>query len=314
MLAGMLAPLRLEVVLKERVWGGRRLDPAGVRSIGEAWVVDGANRVLGGPLDGAPLDDAARQLGERLLGRRGAASASGRFPLLIKLLDAADWLSVQVHPDDEQAARLEGADQLGKTEAWHILEAEPGGRVIAGLQPGATRQRLERAIRDGTLLELARYLEVRPGDTIFNRAGLVHALGPGLLLYEVQQSSDITYRVWDWNRPSSAARPLHLERSLAVVRLEAQAEVTPASAADGGRPLTSCRYFALERYGANAARLEPGDSFHAVTVVEGAALLRGDGWSEELGRFEGAVVPAEAGPYRIEGRGGAYRALVARVP
>ena len=283
----MLTPLRVAPVLRERVWGGRRLDPAGVRTIGEAWVVHVANRIVGGPLDGRTLGEATRELGERLLGRRGAAGGV-RFPLLVKLLDASDWLSVQVHPDDEQAARLEGADQLGKTEAWHILEAAPGARVIAGL---------------------------RPGDTVFNRAGLVHALGPGLLLYEVQQSSDITYRVWDWNRPASPERPLHVEQSLQVVCPEAQPEVTPASAADDGAPLTSCRYFALERVGPGPAALAPRRrSFHAVTVVEGTAVLQGDGWREELGRFESAVVPAEADVYRIAGRDGAYRALVARVP
>jgi mannose-6-phosphate isomerase len=310
----VLTPLRVAPVLKERVWGGRRLDPAGVRTIGEAWVVHGANRIVGGPLDGRTLGEATRELGERLLGRRGAAGGV-RFPLLVKLLDASDWLSVQVHPDDEQAARLESADQLGKTEAWHILEAAPGARVIAGLRPGTTREALARAIREGTLLELAQYLEVRPGDTVFNRAGLVHALGPGLLLYEVQQSSDITYRVWDWNRPASPERPLHVERSLRVVCPEAQPEVTPASAADDGAPLTSCRYFALERVGPGPAALAPAQqSFHAVTVVEGVAVVQGDGWREELGRFESAVVPAEADVYRIAGRDGAYRALVARVP
>jgi mannose-6-phosphate isomerase len=314
-LAGMLTPLRIAPVLRERVWGGQRLDPEGVRSIGEAWVVHGSNRIVGGSLDGRTLDQATAALGERLLGRRGASAAGGRFPLLVKLLDAADWLSVQVHPDDEQAARLEGADQVGKTEAWHILEAAPGARVIAGLRDGTTREALERAIRAGTLLELAGYLDVRPGDTVFNRAGLVHALGPGLLLYEVQQSSDITYRVWDWNRPASPERPLHVEQSLAVVRLDARPEVTRADAAVDGVPLTSCPYFALERFGPGPAALgTPRPSFDALTLVEGAAVLRGDGWSEELGRFESAVVPAEAGAYRIEARGDTYRALVARVP
>jgi mannose-6-phosphate isomerase len=312
----LVTPLRLAPLLKERVWGGQRLDPAGVRSIGEAWVVHGGNRIDGGPFDGRTLDEATAALGERLLGRAGAAAAGGRFPLLVKLLDAADWLSVQVHPDDEQAARLEGPDQVGKTEAWHILDAAPGARVIAGLTAGTTRSAFERAIRGGTLLDLARYLEVRPGDTVFNRAGLVHALGPGLLLYEVQQSSDITYRVWDWNRPASPERPLHVAQSLEVACLDAQPDVTPAGAAGVGQVLTSCRYFALEQHGPDPAERGPArPSFEAVTVVEGAARLRGDGWSEALDRFESALVPAEAGAYRLEARGdGGYRALVARVP
>jgi mannose-6-phosphate isomerase len=289
--------LRLVPEPKQRVWAGNRLGSG----VGESWLIHEANRVEG---DGGTLAEAARAMGERLLGRRGIAAARGRFPLLVKLLDAADWLSVQVHPDDAQAGELEGADQCGKAEAWHILEAAPGARVIAGLKPGTTRERLERAIREGTVLDVVEQIEVAPGDTIYNCAGLVHALGPGLLLYEVQQSSDLTYRVWDWNRPASDARPLHLAQSLAVTRLDAAPKITRG----GG---DACEYFALERVGPEPARLDTGgESFHAVTVVAGAARVAG----QELARFDSVVVPAELGSYGVEPLGGGFRALLARVP
>ena len=289
----VLPPLRLVPELKERVWGGSRLGPG----IGEAWLVHEANRVADGPFAGRTLADVTAELRGRLLGRK----ASRRFPLLVKILDAAEWLSVQVHPDDVQALELEGGDQCGKAEAWHVLEAAPGAKVIAGLKPGVTRARLERAIHDGTVLEIVSELAVAPGDTIYNCAGLVHALGPGVLLYEVQQSSDVTYRVWDWNRPASAARPLHVAQSLVVTRPDAMPRVTHGAGDE-------CEHFALERVGPGMARLDTrGESFHAVTVVEGAARVAG----VALEPFGSAIVPAETGRYEIEG---SYRALVARVP
>jgi mannose-6-phosphate isomerase len=289
-------PLRLIPEPKQRVWAGSQLGSG----VGEAWLIHDANRVVGG----GTLAEAARAMGERLLGRRGIAAAHGRFPLLVKILAAGDWLSVQVHPDDAQAGELEGADQCGKAEAWHILEAVPGARVIAGLKPGTTRERLERAIREGTVLDIVEQIDVAPGDTIYNCAGLVHALGPGLLLYEVQQSSDITYRVWDWNRPASDGRPLHVAQSLAVTRLDAAPRITRG---DGD----SCDHFVLERIGPGPTRLDTGgESFHAVTVVDGVARVAG----QDLGRFDSVVVPAELGDYAIEPLASGYRALLARVP
>ncbi len=312
-----LPPLRLQPDFHERVWGGARLKP-GAPSIGEAWIVHEGNRVAGGPFAGRTLAEVAEAEGPALLGRRAGAQSDGRFPLLIKLLDCHDWLSVQVHPNDEQAARLEGPGQFGKTEAWHILEAAPDARVISGLRPGTAPAQFEQAVRSGTLLEWLEYLPVKNGDTLFTPAGLLHALGPGLLLYEVQQTSDITYRVFDWNRPASAGRALHVEQSLAVtaVGLAGQASAEP-SLPDGGRTtLVECDYFALDLMRSEARPVDldtSGDSFHALTLVEGAGVIAAPAWSEPLAQFETLVVPASAGPYRLEPRG-ACRALLSRVP
>jgi len=273
------------------------------------------NRVADEPHRGRTLAELTAEHGLALLGRR--AGNTPRFPLLIKLLDCADWLSVQVHPNDEQAERLEGAGHFGKTEAWHILEAEPGARVISGLKPGATKEALAQALREGALTDWLHYLPVEAGDTIFTRAGTIHALGPGLLLYEVQQTSDITYRVFDWNRPPTAGRALHLEQSLAVADPAAMGQATPCPPVGDGeeRLLTACPYFALDLLAGETRPIEldtSEESFHALTVIEGQARVEGQGWRQTLSRFETAVIPAACGAYRVEPMG-AWRALKARV-
>lgn len=306
--------LRLATAYHERVWGGRRLRAARP-PIGEAWAIYEGNRIVGGAHDGRTLGELVAVQGEALLGRRALAQGGARFPLLIKLLDTADWLSVQVHPDDEQAARLEGPGQLGKTEAWHILSADPGARLICGLQPGTTPEALATAIREGTVTDLARSLPVAAGDTIFIPAGTIHALGPGLLLYEVQQTSDITYRVFDWNRPQSTGRALHIEQSLAVSDPAKGGEVQPRPAPQIGTllPLVVCPYFALGEVFGPATLDTGGESFHAVTAVTGTVTVAGDGWRETLDRYESLVVPAACGKYRLLATVTA-RTLVARVP
>lgn len=310
-----LAGLRLIPTYHERVWGGQRLRPADP-PIGEAWIIHEENQIQDAPQAGQTLAALTAQYGADLLGRVPLARTGARFPLLIKLLDAADWLSVQVHPNDAQAVELQGPGHFGKTEAWHILEAAPGAQVIAGLQLGTTNEALREAIRAGTVTDLSRYLTVAAGDTVFIGAGTIHALGPGILLYEVQQTSDITYRVFDWNRPLSAGRALHIDQSLAVSDPAIAGEVQAAPPADRPiGPLVACPYFTLEQI---IGRDEPialdtaGGSFHALTTVEGAAEVAGAGWSHRIGRFESVVVPASAGAYAVRPQG-ACRLLKASV-
>jgi len=297
-----LTGLRLTPAYHERVWGGQRLcaaDPP----IGEAWIVDEHDLVAEGPQAGRALGDLAMEWGEALLGRVPVGRTGTRFPLLIKLLDAADWLSVQVHPNDEEAVRLEGAGQFGKTEAWHIIEAAPDAQIICGLRPGTTRESFAQAMRDGTVSELSRYLGVTAGDTVFIGAGTVHALGPGLLLYEVQQTSDITYRVFDWNRPQSAGRKLHIAQSEAVADPAIVGETQPRPAeTEAVATLVSCPYFTLDRLRGTAGPIDAdtaGLSFHALTTIAGTAEISGEGWAYALGRFETVVVPASCGAYRV---------------
>jgi mannose-6-phosphate isomerase len=234
-----------------------------------------------------------------------ARQTGERFPLLIKLLDCAQWLSLQVHPNDEQAARLEGPGYFGKTEAWHVLEAVPGAQLIAGVKPGTRAVALSDAIRSGTILDISQYITVHAGDSIFMRAGTVHALGPGLLVYEVQQTSDLTYRVFDWNRPQTGRRVLHIEKSLAVVDPNARAEARPCPPVpDGGRQvLVTCPYFTLEVLAAHSQEIPLdtlGQTFHALTVIEGAARLLIGEQTLALNRYQSAVVPADVGAYTLQ--------------
>jgi mannose-6-phosphate isomerase len=301
---------------RDYVWGGNRLKP-GHSPVAEAWIVYEHDKISSGPLAGRTLAEVAVDYTEALLGWRAVQRTGTRFPLLIKLLDCAQWLSLQVHPNDEQAVWLEGAGQFGKTEAWHILDAQPDAEILCGLQPGVTREALAQAIRSGTLVDRMQRLSIQAGDTILIRPGMIHAIGPGILLYEVQQTSDITYRVFDWNRPASQGRKLHIEQSLAVADVNARGQVRPQpQLADGDeRESVTCPYFALQILAgqSNSISLDTGgESFHALTLIEGRAQVEGANWGLELDRFGTVVIPAVCGPYRVRPRG-SFRALKASV-
>ena len=311
-----LPAFQLEPVYRDYIWGGQRLRPQAERTA-EAWVVYEGDRIASGPLSGLTLSEACLKHGAALLGSIPTARTAARFPLLVKLLDCADWLSLQVHPDDRLAVQLEGPGQYGKTEAWHFIEANPGAQILCGVQPGTQPTSLEQAIRAGTLLEHMQRLDVQTSQTIFIPAGMIHALGPGLLVYEVQQTSDWTYRVYDWGRPASPQRPLHLDKSIAASKPELEGRLLAAPSAQDGslKELVRCDYFILELLSVaeEDLRFETGGiSFHALTLIEGSAELAGDGWAFELQRFQTALVPASAGAYRLRPRG-SCRALRARV-
>jgi len=302
---------------RERVWGGRRLKAKGP-PIGEAWIVYEHNRIAGGPWAGRTLAEVAEAEGEALLGRTATTRTGQRFPLLIKLLDCADWLSVQVHPNDEQAAKLHGPGHFGKTESWHLLAVDPGARLIAGVKPEATPEAVAQAIRDGSIMEWVQYHSVQAGDTVHIPAGTLHALGPGLFLYEIQQTSDITYRIYDWGRPASAGRELHIEESVMAVNPRLSGDLTPAPrlGPDDRKVLVSCEYFALEAVTGAAEPMASntgGESFHALTVVDGVAEVQCGEDRVELKPLESVIVPADSGEYVVRPLG-AYRMLRAWVP
>ncbi|MFB9994668.1 type I phosphomannose isomerase catalytic subunit [Deinococcus oregonensis] len=310
------APLLLETRLTERVWGGSRLAQLvqdggeDTPPIGEAWAVYEGNRIQTGSFAGQSLGELAARFPTEILGTHATGS---RFPLLIKLLDCADWLSVQVHPNDQQAAQLEGAGELGKTEAWHILEADAGAELISGIREGTSADDLKAAILRGEVMEYAERWPVQAGDTVMVPAGTLHALGPGLLLYEVQQTSDTTYRVYDWDRPASAGRALHLEKSAAVTTTNrAQPGAAPAAVPGQTQPLTACPYFVLERLsGPEVQGDTQGQSFHAITVTAGEITLSAGAERVTLRELESVVVPAAVGAYRLSGE---FQALLSRLP
>jgi mannose-6-phosphate isomerase len=274
--------IRLETQYQERVWGGHSLRPPSEEDkgagapIGEAWAVYEKNRVISGPEKGHTLSELSAEYGELFLGREVVKQTGKRFPLLIKLLDCHDWLSLQVHPDDTKAQQLEGPQHFGKTEAWYFLEglAQEGAKIISGLRPGTTHEQMAQAIRNGTIIDLVHYQPVERGDAVLTRAGTIHALGPGLLVYEVQQTSDITYRIFDWNRPQGGERTLHIEQAIAAANPALVAEYKKARPLSDGEQqrLLGCSYFTLALVGAQWETIELDtfqETFHALTVVEG---------------------------------------------
>lgn len=296
--------LKLTPSYRDYVWGGDRLRP-GHSPTAEAWVVWEDDVIETGPLAGKTLGQAAEEFGDALLGEKTTSRTGTRFPILIKLLDCAQWLSLQVHPNDRLAVELEGPGQFGKTEAWHILDAEREAQIIAGLKPNTAPDQLAESIRAGTVMDHVQYVNVRQGDTVFMPAGTLHALGPGLLVYEVQQTSDWTYRVYDWGRPATEKRPLHIEKSIRATQADFTAPIIPPPpAADGTRHvLVESEYFTLEMLSAASNTIEMdtrGESFHAITVIDGKAILKASDETVELDKFQTAVVPAEIGSYQFQ--------------
>ena len=296
--------------IRNYVWGGRTLlslagADAGKNNdpIAEVWAVYENNQVNNGILPGRTLAELVAEYPNEILGTHVAGQDNERFPLLIKLLDCERWLSLQVHPSDEQARQLEGPRFVGKTEAWHILNAQSGAQIIAGIKPNTSAEALHAAIGNEAILDLVEYHHAQTNDTIFMPAGTIHALGPGLLVYEVQQTSDLTYRVFDWNRPQSDGRLLHIEKSIAVTNLQSQGKIirkrdTEATATS----LTKCPYFHLEMLSTPQVRDTQGESFHALTVVAGE--LRVSTQVDEvvlLRKFDTVLVSAACRSYRLEG-------------
>ncbi|HEY6563892.1 MAG TPA: type I phosphomannose isomerase catalytic subunit [Pirellulaceae bacterium] len=305
----MLYPLRFQPIFRHYLWGGHRLArelgktvPA-EQTCAESWeIVDRGvdqSHVAFGGLRGASLGELTSQFGRELLGRHDPLP---RFPLLFKYLDAEQTLSVQVHPSDAYAAQLDPPD-LGKTEAWVVLSAEPSSRIYAGLRPGIDRQQFVTAIREGRVETTLHAFHPRNGDCVFLPSGIMHALGGGLLVAEIQQSSDATFRVFDWNRvgPDGTPRPLHIEQALAVTNFGAgpiepiRASHEPATSQSGlwREELVRCDKFVLERWQVHdRVDLETGDRFHLLAVLEGAVELIGDPAQAPLGRGQTALWPA----------------------
>ena len=310
----MLNPFKITPTYRDYVWGGKRLRPE-AEITAEAWVVYEADRVADGPYAGKTLAEVAELEGEALLGRKAFALTGKRFPLLIKLLDCAAWLSLQVHPNDEQAQKLEGPGFFGKTEAWYVVEAEEGAQLISGICPGVTREEINNAVGKKAILDIVECRNVKAGDTIFIAPGTIHALGSGLLIYEVQQTSDLTYRVYDWDRPLTGTRKLHIEQSIYVLDPQASGNVRqmdPNPSPSGRKELVSCKYFTLEMI-VGRSRSVPvdlqGESFSAVTALNGSITIHAEDWSYGLRPLETLLIPAISGKYLIKSTGEA-RALL----
>ncbi len=309
----MPKPFTLEPLLRPAVWGGdvlpRRFGQPTTSPIGEAWLIHESLIVRDGAWAGQTLAEVTRAAPEALLGeslRTALVNGEPRFPLLAKLLAPRDWLSVQVHPDNAYARVREGVP-YGKCEAWLTLEAEPQAQVAHGLAQPLTPSTLIAAAQDGTLQRMLSYVSLRAGDALINMPGVVHALGPGVLLYEIQQSCDITYRLYDWGRPATAGRALHLEQGAAVtdyVPLD-QHLIAPLSLSQRSgvqhHLWAACEHFAAERLRTPVPypKHTAGRSAHLITVVAGHGELHCDGTALALAPRASVVVPAACASYQI---------------
>ncbi|WP_165226629.1 type I phosphomannose isomerase catalytic subunit [Aquisphaera insulae] len=309
-----LYPLHFTPILRRLLWGGRRLGTVLGRPIGDAadyaesWELsdykDLVSVVDEGPLAGTSLRDLIRERPAELLGD-GLAGRT-QFPLLVKFIDAREDLSVQVHPDDEKGRRL--ADDNGKTETWVIVAAEPGARIYAGLKPGVDRRALAAAIEARNCAPLLHHFPARPGDCVLIEAGTVHAIGAGVLLAEIQQMSDATFRLDDWGRVGADGRPreLHVSQSLESTdfsRGPVQPVVpTPTRTAAGNlrEGLSRTDYFALERWRLTAPeRLGTPGRFTILVGISGEATVCGGGTAVPLGPGRTLLLPASAGACEV---------------
>ena len=287
---------------KDYIWGGQRLKTdfgiqSGLNPLSEAWVLschpDGPSVLADGPDRGMTLRAWLDKAGKEALGT--ACEAFEDFPMLIKLIDAKKDLSIQVHPSDAYALEHEG--QYGKTEMWVVLDAEPGASLYYGFDREVSLEEFSSRVSDGTLTEVLRKVPVKPGDVFFIPSGTLHAIGAGLVIAEIQQNSNVTYRVFDYGRLGADGKPraLHVEKALAVT------DRRPAPALDFGEHLGDCRYFTTDGYQGDFRGDCDGTSFHALLFTEGQGSLTCGGETREVRKGQCWFLPAGSGEYQVTG-------------
>ncbi len=299
-------PLKFENLYYEKIWGGRDLEnyrknlPDG--EIGESWDVachpHGMSIVSNGEFKGTRLDELIKQQGKRVLGDKINLES---FPLLIKLINAKDKLSVQVHPNDEYAHRVEG--ELGKTEIWYVVEAFEGANLVVGTKE-CTKEQFEEAINAGTLDKYLNRIPVKKGEVYFVKSGLVHAIGEGVIIAEIQQNSDTTYRVYDYNR----GREIHVAKALDVIDLNIRGQKSKGLKIEGEdfdkTYYNLCDKFSFELYDVKNSVVENSDQerFYIFTCVEGNGDINFEGGSEKIESGDSVFIPAYLGKYEIKGK------------
>lgn len=308
-----MTPFLLSPPIKDYIWGGTRLrDEYGKESdlprLAESWELschpDGESVVSGGEYDGVKLSELIA-MHPGILGKN-CEKFSG-FPVLVKLIDAKEDLSIQVHPDNEYAEKFENDN--GKTEMWYVVDAQPGAELVYGFKEKLTREELRRAVKDNTLMDKVSRVPVKKGDVFFIEPGTLHAIGKGIIIAEIQQSSNITYRVYDYGRVGADGKPreLHVEKALEVTNTEPMDYRRPVYGMelDGVvvQLLADCEYFIVnrERIISEAQLYADESSFSHVLVIGGSGELTSEGCSLPLGTGTSVFVPAGSGNYVIKG-------------
>jgi mannose-6-phosphate isomerase len=300
---GKLYPLRFKPVYKNYIWGGNRIptlyqrdEPAGIYA--ESWEIsthpDGMTAIVNGPLAGKTLRDLLPEHKTALLGTN---VKSGDFPLLIKLIDARDVLSVQVHPNDGNAAAVGGEP---KTEMWYFLEGEGLAQVYCGLKPGIGKAAFLTAMEEKTFTGILQTVPVRKGEAVFVPGGCVHAIDKGCLILEIQQNSNTTYRIYDWGRVGADGKPreMHVDKALKVIDWENNGD---PRCKINGTTVQRCEFFQLDRFVLEAAKDFPmtGKSFHALFIAEGSGAISWAGGEEKLSVGQSWLIPASLGNYTV---------------
>lgn len=300
-------PMKFENLYYEKIWGGR--DFESFRSnliegnVGESWDVacheNGMSIVSNGEYKGKRFDELIDLYGEKLVGSKCNLE---EFPMLVKLINSRDKLSVQVHPNDEYAAKVE--NQQGKTEAWYVVEAEPDAHLIVGTKD-CDRETFKKAIENNETEKYLNKINVKKGDCFLINSGLVHAICEGTIIAEIQQNSDVTYRIYDYGRP----REIHVEKSLDVINFDLKPvnlSDKTLEALDGyskGK-LCECDYFTIEKYIVNDKLEDRSDEekFSILTCVEGYGdIVSEDGFEEKINKGDSIFIPATMGEYTISG-------------
>ena len=307
----LLKPIKLNPEFKEIIWGGNKLKTdynkiSDLNNIAESWELtvrpDGMNTVAEGEFKDKTMEEYIDINGFYVV----TDKEIDRFPLLIKFIDAEDNLSIQVHPDDEYA--MEKANSLGKTEMWYVIDAKPGAKLVYGLKPGCDVKSLGEAIANGTVEDQLNYVNVKKGDVFFIPSGLVHAIGAGILLAEIQQNSNITYRVYDYNRLGKDGKPreLHVTDALNVIVNRSEEEINKIRYSKGERTthcLASCEYFTVNKYDLRGKiDLEANiGSFNSILCLDGNASITFNGESFKVTKGDSYYIPAGMGKYTIDG-------------
>ena len=317
--------MKLNPAFKDYLWGGTKLrDEYGKKcdfdKVAESWELschkDGNSVIADGEFAGMTLAAYVEQEGKGVLGTDCAKFEN--FPILIKLIDAKDNLSVQVHPDNEYALRVEG--EYGKTEMWYIAPCEPGASLLYGFTHEISKEEFKERIENNTLLEVTNRVEVHPGDMFFIDARTLHAIGSGILIAEIQQNSNTTYRVYDYGRVGAdgKTRPLHIEKALDVTRLTPPIRPVGAQGSPEQKEgytstlLASCEYFTVHELevAEKAALCADETSFQSLLVLDGSLTLEMGGETMPIGKGESVFIPAGAGDYLLTGKA---KLLVTRV-
>jgi len=300
---------RLAPVFKDYIWGGQKLNKeygknSGMEITAESWELachkDGMCTVVDGEFKGQTLDDVLKN-NKSALGKK--AEAFEFFPILIKLIDACNDLSVQVHPSDEYALKNEG--QYGKTEMWYVVEADDDAKLVYGLNKSVTRAEFEELSKGSALMDVLNFVPVKKGDVFFINSGMIHAIGHGLLICEIQQNSNLTYRVYDYDRVDANGnkRPLHVQKAVevadlnpAVIKKNSDKSVKSEDATVFN--LATCKYFTVDKIVLNGkTHITPNESFISLTVVDGNGTIGG----LEAKKGTTVFVPADYGKTELDG-------------